>query len=94
MIFLKKITVDQSLCLGCYSCVGIDPEHFEFEDGLSKVISNENLNSTELLNAIDSCPTDAIKITEENECENNECNCGDNCNCSSNCGESNCCCHE
>lgn len=82
---MKKITVSDS-CIGCGACIAIDPEHFDFNDeGLSSVISNENLETDELKNAIASCPVSAIKC----ECNCDEkCDCGDNCNCGDDC-----CCH-
>ena len=52
-------------CIGCGACAVIDEEHFEM-DGTSKVISNENVESEALNNAIDSCPVSAISIEEEN----------------------------
>lgn len=61
---MKKLNVNEN-CIGCGMCVAIDPEHFEIVDGLSNAISNENLESSDLDNAISSCPTAAIKIEEE-----------------------------
>ncbi len=86
---MKKINVSAEACIGCGACVAIDPEHFAFNDeGLSHPLNNENLESKELANAIDSCPTSAISIKDEDEtCE---CGCGENCNCTE---ESNCGCH-
>lgn len=94
---MKKIKVNKDACIGCGACVAIDPEHFEFNDeGLSSVITQENLESEDLRNAIDSCPTSAISMTEE-ECDSEECNCDDDCECgceSCECTEeSNCGCH-
>lgn len=94
---MKKIKVNKDACIGCGACVAIDPEHFEFNDeGLSSVITQENLESEDLRNAIDSCPTSAISMTEE-ECDSKECNCDDECECgceSCECTEeSNCGCH-
>lgn len=60
---MKKLIVNEN-CIGCGMCVAIDPEHFEIEDGLSKEISNENLDSTDLKNAIDACPVAAIEVNE------------------------------
>ena len=62
---MEKIVVNEN-CIGCGMCIAIDSEHFDFEDNLSKPISNENLDSEALKNAIDSCPVGAIKIEEEN----------------------------
>lgn len=65
MIILKQLEVKQEACIGCGACISIDAEHFSFSDeGYSEVISNDNLDSEALLNAIESCPTDAIQIKE------------------------------
>ena len=46
VIKLKNIIVDENACIGCGACISIDPEHFTFSDeGLSEVISNENLET-------------------------------------------------
>ena len=66
---MKKIIVNEN-CIGCGMCIAIDNEHFDFQDGLSHAISNENLDSEALKNAIDSCPVGAIKIEDDSE-ENN-----------------------
>lgn len=84
---MKKINVSQDRCIGCGACVAIDPEHFEFnDDGKSSVVTNENLESENLVNAIESCPTSAIEMVEAettaetcDSCEN--CDCGDECDC-------------
>ena len=58
---MKKIIVDDEKCIGCGACVAIDSEHFDFnEDGLSEAISQENLESENLQNAISSCPVNAL----------------------------------
>lgn len=80
---MKKINVDKEKCIGCGACVAIDPEHFQFdEDGKSSCLSNEDLESNVLLNAIESCPTSAISIVEEKDtkCDNPNCTC-DPCEC-------------
>lgn len=61
-------------CIGCGACVGIDPEHFAFNDeGLSTVISNESLDSENLMNAIEACPVGIISFeNDDNEKEENE----------------------
>lgn len=102
---MKKLVVNEN-CIGCGACVAIDSAHFDFnESGLSTPISNENLDTDELKNAISSCPVNAIKIVEtdseksENDnadeggcqCENEgECHCeNDECHC-----QDGCCKHE
>ena len=60
---MKKICVNSN-CIGCGMCASIDPEHFEM-DGTSQVISNDNIESESLKDAIESCPVAAITIEEE-----------------------------
>ena len=84
---MKKLTVNES-CIGCGACIAIDSEHFDFNDeGFSSVISNDNLDTDELKNAISSCPVNAIKIESADEkCECGEvCECGDDCHCGESC---------
>lgn len=65
---MKKLIVDDSVCMGCGMCTALDEEHFEMNDaGLSEVKTQEHLDTPELQNAIDSCPVGAIKLAEESE---------------------------
>lgn len=65
---MKKIKVDTDNCIGCGACVGIDPKHFAFNDeGYSTPISNEDLDSEALMNAIEACPVGIISFEEVNE---------------------------
>ena len=67
---MKKLVVNDS-CIGCGACIAVDSEHFDFnEEGLSHPISNDNLETAELQNAISSCPVNAISLTDD---ENAEC---------------------
>ena len=68
---MKKLEVNEN-CIGCGMCIAIDNEHFDFQDNLSHVISNENLESDNLKNAIASCPVGAINVIEDvnNETDN------------------------
>lgn len=67
---MKKLVVNADACVGCGACVYTDPEHFEFNDnGVSHAISQENIESESVQNAIQSCPTCAISI--EDECDGN-----------------------
>lgn len=62
------LEVNKEACIGCGACIGIDAEHFDFdEDGLSTVITNDNLDSKELQDAIEVCPVGAISIEEKDE---------------------------
>ena len=77
---MKKLNVNSDACIGCGACVAIDGAHFDFdENGLSEVISNENIETEECKNAMASCPTNAISYVE-GACENENCHC-DNCTC-------------
>ena len=29
---MKKLVLNTDLCIGCGACVGIDPEHFDFNE--------------------------------------------------------------
>lgn len=83
---MKKLNVNKEACIGCGACVAIDSEHFDFgDDGLSEAISQENLDSENVANAISSCPTNAISIVEA-EGEEKEC-----CSC---CKDKECCCND
>ena len=75
---MKTINVNKDTCIGCGACVAIDDEHFNFDgDGKSDVISNENLESANLTNAVESCPVGAISIVESDK----KCTCNDDCTC-------------
>lgn len=68
---MKKIVVDHSKCIGCGICVGTDPTHFDYNDsGLSTPVSQENVESEDVLAAINACPVSAISIEEKNEEDN------------------------
>ena len=70
---LKKLVVNNNNCIGCGACVGIDPEHFSFNDeGLSHPISQENLESQSLQDAMASCPVAVISVEEDDEEEKAE----------------------
>ncbi len=65
---MDVLDVEKSKCIGCGACVSIDAEHFDFDsDGLSEVISNANLKSENLQDAIESCPTGAIRLAKTDE---------------------------
>lgn len=62
---MKKLVVNEN-CFGCGACQAIDDEHFEL-DGTSTVISQDNLDSQALQDAIASCPVGAISIEDVEE---------------------------
>lgn len=71
---MKKIVVDEK-CIGCGACVAIDPTHFDFDNelGTSKVISQENIESEGVREAMDACPVGAIALAECEGCPNCTC---------------------
>lgn len=80
---MKKLIVNTEGCIGCGACVGIDDEHFDFnEDNLSYVKSQENLDTVALQDAIAACPVSVISLESETEetCSCDECHCED-CHC-------------
>ena len=63
----KKIIVDQNTCIGCNSCVIIDPETFaldttEYKAKVIKQPSGEPSPDTQT--AISACPVGAISIVD------------------------------
>ena len=61
-----KLKVNNDACIGCGACIALDSDHFAFnDDGLSSVISNENIDTESVAQAIESCPTNAISKDEE-----------------------------
>ena len=65
---MKKLVVDQDKCICCGSCVSIDEEHFDFtDDGKSIPKSQENLETQELKDAVETCPVAASAVEESEE---------------------------
>lgn len=74
---MKKLRVNKDACIGCGLCVSTDSEHFDFDDNVSEVISQENIDSREVKIAMESCPTNAIYYEEDAEENHEKC---ENCN--------------
>ncbi|MCK5084941.1 MAG: ferredoxin [Candidatus Pacebacteria bacterium] len=63
---VKKIEVDQELCIGCGACVNLCPDIFELQDdGKANVINEGESKKCDCEIAINSCPVGAIKVKEE-----------------------------
>lgn len=76
---MKKLVVKDDVCIGCGACVAIDAIHFDLnENGLSSVISNENVETGEVITAINTCPVNAIKLVDDSGNGNN-CECDTKC---------------
>lgn len=60
----KYLSIIPTRCRGCGKCFRVDPIHFSLDasTGLSKVISQENLDSSDLKNAIALCHDQAISL--------------------------------
>ncbi|MBR3362730.1 MAG: ferredoxin [Bacilli bacterium] len=58
-----KVEVNKDLCIGCGSCVAIDPETFEFnDDGIAQAKTDEVSEGAR--EAAEACPVEAISIEE------------------------------
>jgi ferredoxin len=63
----KKIKINQDLCIGCNTCVALDPDHFELDSTTfkAKVKQQPPQIDDTIKNIINSCPVKAIEIIEE-----------------------------
>ena len=69
---MKKIIVDQDKCIGCGACTAIASDVFSFSDeGYAQTDENNNVLDNmeeeiknDCMDALESCPTSAIKIEE------------------------------
>ncbi len=59
-IFYQKLSVLSNRCRGCGKCVRLDPDHFEISNRIAVVTSSNNLDSSNLVIAINNCPAQAI----------------------------------
>ena len=61
-----KVVVNRDNCIGCGACEALYPEMFQIDDeGLSKVLDNENIEEEKLTEVVEGCPTSAINKVEE-----------------------------
>ncbi len=74
LTMVKFVWVDKEACIGCGVCVAIAPDYFQMEDdGKSVAIHNgekgrvkvEEQDEENVMTAVHSCPTNAIKVDEE-----------------------------
>ena len=52
-------------CIGCGACVAIAPENFDYQEGVSVVISETITDQAK--EAVDACPVGAIELEETTE---------------------------
>jgi ferredoxin len=63
-----KIEIDRDLCIGDQMCCNEAPNCFEMDDEDKAIIGNPDGDTDEeILAAAQSCPTDAIILTENGE---------------------------
>ena len=79
---MKKVKVDQSLCIGCGFCMTQASDVFKSNSqGLSEAkvetVSDEN---KDVVIAMEGCPTGAISIEDDENCKCENCEC-DHCDC-------------
>lgn len=56
------VKIDRDACIGCGVCTTICPEVFELDDeGKAIIVKNANLSLNCVDEAIENCPTTAIK---------------------------------
>jgi ferredoxin len=60
---MPKPKVNETLCIGCGTCVSLCPSVFKLENEKSKVIADECLEC-DCQEVVDSCPAGAISLEE------------------------------
>lgn len=72
----KFVKVDKETCIACAACGDIAPDIFDYDDeGVAEVIFNSDNNrgvtaidedlEADLMDAVDSCPSDSIKVADQ-----------------------------
>ncbi|MFC8848783.1 MULTISPECIES: ferredoxin [unclassified Micromonospora] len=59
-----RLHVDPTRCIGSGICAGTAPEHFGLVDGLSRPLAERVAPAQAVLDAADSCPMEAILVSE------------------------------
>ena len=61
-----RVSIDEDVCIGSGTCVGIAAAVFELDDeGVAQVIDPEAAELADLHRAEDSCPVAAISVEDE-----------------------------
>jgi len=62
----KKLHINTDSCIGCTLCTQIAPDTFEMkDDGKSHVKKNPKDSPDRILQAVESCPVNAVSIISE-----------------------------
>ncbi|MFA6185279.1 MAG: ferredoxin [Candidatus Shapirobacteria bacterium] len=61
-----KINLDQNKCIGCNTCVLMDPETFEMDTTIykAKVKKQPEIITDNIKSAVEACPVSAITIEQ------------------------------
>lgn len=65
---MEKIDINKDACIGCGMCVHSFPEYLVFDEmGTASPVGKEVTEEDKkgLLEVIENCPTEAIKVVEE-----------------------------
>lgn len=60
-----KTQVNENLCIGCGTCAAIAGKSFKMEGAKAKSINPAGDSKDVVKDAVESCPVQAIEITEE-----------------------------
>ena len=62
---MKKLVIDENLCIGCGACVTTAPKTFVMDDnGKARVINEAGDKPGDIQTAVDNCPVQAISFKE------------------------------
>ncbi len=61
-----QIKIDRQKCIGCGTCSALAPNTFEIDNDMKAKVKNPNGNDEKtILQAAQSCPTEAIELTKD-----------------------------
>jgi ferredoxin len=60
-----RVAVDATRCVCSSTCVGMAPDVFRIEDGVARPVHDVMEVSEELLDAVASCPVEAILLSPD-----------------------------